>query len=176
MIPITLLPQAISHGGREAGSIFYATEMVELADEIWGDTDKGGGGGAGQSNDSVTIADRSLGQREEAWRPRALLYSLVAGTTERHWLLLHVIHVSWKTESSPDAQKRRVCRVLRKIYSWRRRKHFTSVCFLVEKVVETREREKVIQILAAGNNIQNIQQITGRFVSNLYKQRLLVGA
>lgn len=92
---------------------------------------------------------------------------------------LHVIHVSWKTESSPDAQKRRVCRVLRKIYSWRRRKHFTSVCFLVEKVVETREREKVIQILAAGNNIQNIEQITGRFVSNLYKQnkqRLLVGA
>lgn len=34
MIPITLLPQPISHGGREAGSIFYATEMVELADEI----------------------------------------------------------------------------------------------------------------------------------------------
>ena len=49
---------------------------------------------------------------------------------------------------------------------------------LVEKK-ETREREKVIQILAAGNNIQNIEQITGRFVSNLYKQnkqRLLVGA
>lgn len=58
MIPITLLPQAISHGGREAGSIFYATEMVELADEIWRHTDKGGGGGAGQSNDSVKIADR----------------------------------------------------------------------------------------------------------------------
>lgn len=26
---------------RQAGSIFYATEMVEVADEIWRHTDKG---------------------------------------------------------------------------------------------------------------------------------------
>ncbi|CAE6075935.1 unnamed protein product [Arabidopsis arenosa] len=60
----TLNLMEICHGGREPGSIFYATDMVELTDEIAATLKKGGG--AGQSNDSVTITDRSVTEMRES--------------------------------------------------------------------------------------------------------------
>ncbi|KAL0652315.1 hypothetical protein Bca4012_095006 [Brassica carinata] len=90
MIPITLLPQAISHGGREAGR-------------------------AGQSNDSVTIADRSLGQREEAWRPRASLDIAIVFTGGREALAFAA-----QVAQHPAAKTHKTLQ-----------RHFTSVCFLV---------------------------------------------
>lgn len=54
----------ICHGGREPGSVFYATDMVELTDEIAATLKKGGGGG--QSNESVTITDRSVTEMRES--------------------------------------------------------------------------------------------------------------
>ncbi|XP_010515655.1 PREDICTED: cation/H(+) antiporter 28 [Camelina sativa] len=60
----TLNLMEICHGGREPGSIFYATDMVELTDEIAATLKKGGGGG--QSNDSVTVTDRSVAEMRES--------------------------------------------------------------------------------------------------------------
>ncbi|CAB41328.1 putative protein [Arabidopsis thaliana] len=60
----TLNVMEICHGGREPGSIFYATDMVELTDEIAATLKKGGG--AGQSNDSVTVTDRSVTEMRES--------------------------------------------------------------------------------------------------------------
>ncbi|KAJ0245600.1 Cation/H(+) antiporter 28 [Hirschfeldia incana] len=60
----TLNLMEICHGGREPGSIFYATDMVELTDEIAATLKKGGGGV--QSNESVTITDRSVTEMRES--------------------------------------------------------------------------------------------------------------
>ncbi|KAF8107418.1 hypothetical protein N665_0122s0058 [Sinapis alba] len=60
----TLNLMEICHGGREPGSVFYATDMVELTDEIAATLKKGGG--ASQSNESVTITDRSVTEMRES--------------------------------------------------------------------------------------------------------------
>ncbi|CAN6878157.1 unnamed protein product [Brassica oleracea] len=61
----TLNLMEICHGGREPGSIFYATDMVELTDEIAATLKKDGR--SGQNNDdSVTVTDRTVTEMRES--------------------------------------------------------------------------------------------------------------
>lgn len=61
----TLNLMEICHGGREPGSIFYPTDMVELTDEIAATLKKDGR--SGQNNDdSVTVTDRTVTEMRES--------------------------------------------------------------------------------------------------------------
>ncbi|KAH0934998.1 hypothetical protein HID58_012115 [Brassica napus] len=61
----TLNLMEICHGGREPGSIYYATDMVELTDEIAATLKKDGR--SGQNNDdSVTVTDRTVTEMRES--------------------------------------------------------------------------------------------------------------